>query len=327
MKRDRHVFNYYPAPLPDEHLASVVYRAFLLTYYKEIENHIKSRHKQSFFDEPITCWVPAYERLIHHFSEFIPIDMLLKRHSNVMDYGMWADKANHKSTLAEWLVALIATNWKLSLHVATDKGWRYCPECANEEVTQYGTSYWHASYQRFYQRTCPKHNTLLITNSSKKFSLPPLGSASIQASTEEREVDKQLATIVCTLRQLPQRERKKRVTCALKQKLNIAKNMTRHSYNGRRLSQLHTKFSAAINTPEILPFFTFDKSAPMHSPLTSISGIYQMLNENNLMHPLWYLILIQTFLTEEEICIAFNSTTSWERVRWDIEANVMPISA
>ncbi len=327
MKMVRHVFNYYPTPLPDEHLASVVYRAFLLTYYKEIEHHIKVRHKQSFFDTPINCWVPAYESLFCHFSGLESVDTLLKRHSNVMDYGMWAAKANNTKTLADSLESLSTMNWKLSLYVATDRGWRYCPECANEEVKQHGTSYWHASHQRYYQRTCPKHNTLLIYYTSAKFSLPPIGESSIPASTQEIEVDRLLAKIVCTLRQLPHREQKKRLICALKQKLNVAKNMTRHSHNGRRLSQLHTKFSEAINTPEILPFFTFDKAISMLPPLTSMTGIYHMLNKNNQMHPMWYLMLIYAFLDEEDMLIAFDSTTDWDDFRWEVEANMMPISA
>lgn len=320
------MFNYYPAPLPDEHVASVVYRAFLLTYYKEIEHHIKVRHKQSFFDTPITCWVPLYGNFFHYFSGLGAVNTLMKRHSNVMDYGMWAAKATNTATLNDELKSLGAMSWKLSLHIATDRGWRYCPECANEDVNQHGTSYWHVSHQRYYQRTCPKHATLLKIHTSNKFSLPLVRESSIQASIQEREIDKLFINIIYTLRQLPHAERVKRITRTLKQKLNIATAMTRHSYNGRRLSQLHAKLAQAINRPEILPFFTFDRASSINAPLISSTGLYYMLDKKNLMHPMWYLILIYVFLDEQEMLIAFDLKTDWEKVRCDIAANVMPIS-
>tara|TARA_Y100000296_G_C5161126_1_gene251895 strand:+ start:256 stop:1230 length:975 start_codon:yes stop_codon:yes gene_type:complete len=323
------VFNYYPTPFPDEHLASVMYRAFILTYFVDIESHFKNRQKHIFFNTPSRCWVPAFKHLVTYFSNNQTLDRLLKQHSNLMDYSLLAISDNHIASLFDTLASLGRANWKLSVHIGTDRGWRYCPVCVNENVELYGTSYWHASHQRFYQRTCSQHRTVLKVSPNAKFALPTIHSGEVaeRASVEEHELDKKLATIVQSLRLVPTVERRKRVIFAVKQKLNIADGDTsRYSYNGRRLSQLHELLTDAINTPEILHYFTFDKAIAQQAPFTSISGLYQMLNFNNQMHPLWYIILIHIFLNEDDKLIAFDPKVDWSCAKHSIGNNVMPIA-
>ncbi len=42
------------------------------------------------------------------------------------------------------------------------RGWRFCKECAAEELEKFGFSYWHVSHHLFGAVCCPKHGSILF---------------------------------------------------------------------------------------------------------------------------------------------------------------------
>jgi len=58
---------------------------------------------------------------------------------------------------------------------SVDRRWKFCPICAEEELSQYGVSYWHSLHQSLGARVCNIHNSSLYSHNDLRylnFSLP-----------------------------------------------------------------------------------------------------------------------------------------------------------
>jgi hypothetical protein len=52
---------------------------------------------------------------------------------------------------------------------SVDRRWKFCPICTNEEISQYGVSYWHSSHQSLGALTCSVHHTALFSHEKLRY--------------------------------------------------------------------------------------------------------------------------------------------------------------
>jgi hypothetical protein len=159
----RRRLSFFPAPLPDEHVFSVVARYHLLSanrneqVTREALRLPKGALKaQNLVNEPARFVVPV----IASETGTTPL-AIAERHtlfplfriaidSPVLErwYGAWAEGE---------AVPADAADEHNANHLRHDRSWRYCPACLADDVRRHGVAYWHVSHQVPGLQCCPFH--------------------------------------------------------------------------------------------------------------------------------------------------------------------------
>ncbi|MGK0373481.1 MAG: hypothetical protein ACJAW1_003756 [Glaciecola sp.] len=300
------MFYSFPVPFADEHVASIIYRAFQCTNYKSIERYYKIELKELFFDMPQRFWLSSYLDVAMAFEHYYELPEFLLRSTNICDYTLllYTEQNNIQSPLS-LLEYLSTVKFAQAVSIKSDRAWRYCPECATEEDKVLGTSYWHVSHQSYYRLSCERH-CCLLKSVKGKFGLPPVEQHSPKVTTKQIAVEKRLRWIVEQIRLTPAQHRTPNLIRALRQKLNIADAEHLTSQNRARLRYLHHWFAARFNETGLSEFFEWGAMGANLYPLDSQRGLYFMLNVKNNLHPMIYLMMCYTLLTDEEVSLALD---------------------
>lgn len=298
------MFYSLPVPFEDEHVASVVYRAFQCTHHLSIEQYYKNELKELFFDTPQRFWINSYYDVALALNNYFDLPQFLLRFTNLRDYTLLLDTEQSKTQSPfSFLRHLSTVKFAQAVNIKSDRAWRYCPECATEEDEALGTSYWHKSHQGYYRLSCDRHHCLLKSYEGK-FGLPPTGQQSSEATTEQVEIEKRLKWIVEQILLTPAQLRKPNLIRAIRQKLNIANAGHLKPKNRLRLKHLHHWFADRFNAAGLSVFFEWGVMGANLYPLDSHRGLYYMLDAKNNLHPMIYLMLCYVLLADEEVSLA-----------------------
>jgi hypothetical protein len=301
------MFYSFPVPFVDEHVASIIYRAFQCTNYKSIEQYYKKELNALFFDMPQRFWISSYSEVALALNNYFDLPQFLLRFTNLRDYTLLLDTEQSKTQSPLSLLEHLSTvKFAQAVNIKSDRAWRYCPECATEEDESLGTSYWHKSHQGYYRLICDRHQCLLKSFEGK-FGLPPVEQQSSEVTTKQVATEKRLRWIVEQIRLTPSKLRKNCLIQAFKQKLNISDAEHLKLQNRDRLRYLHHWFADCYNKTGLGDFFEWGAMGANLYPLDSIRGLYFMLDCKNNIHPMIYLMLCYVLLTDDEILLTLDT--------------------
>lgn len=181
------MLSFFPTPYPDELWYSVLSRYFAYSgYFAKCRNNSVNR---DLLGNRMRRYVPFYGTNLNNFltqlpNNFITADEIILQHTLYPYYARFFDASRKENALQTMLgegkqhsslMLLMGNEQTKTKH---DKYLRYCPFCSQEDMEQYGETYWHRIHQIDDLRICPKHNVFLnnshfLTISSKKL-CPPI---------------------------------------------------------------------------------------------------------------------------------------------------------
>lgn len=181
------MLSFFPAPYPDELWYSVLSRYFAYSgYFAKCRNNSVNR---DLLGNRMRRYVPFYGTNLNNFltqlpNNFITADEIILQHTLYPYYARFFDASRKENALQTMLgegkqhsslMLLMGNEQTKTKH---DKYLRYCTFCSQEDMEQYGETYWHRIHQIDDLRICPKHNVFLnnshfLTISSKKL-CPPI---------------------------------------------------------------------------------------------------------------------------------------------------------
>lgn len=319
------MFNYPPSPLLDEHVSSLIYRAFQQNCYARVETWCTTQLKTPFFDKPQRFWVPVFHEMYCALSSYYSQQTFLNTFTNVGDYTLFLSLNEfEEQTPTALLAALAKLKFENGLHVTTDRTWRYCACCAREDEVKFGTSYFHVSHQHFYKRTCDVHDVLLEFSNTQDFSLPPINMNGVKASNEEKSMERKLLNFIKVMKLVPSHERKARLLCLLKQKLGLSELVRLKDDNFKQIRRTHKYFAGYFNQSSIKHYFEWSSLIPGRYPLEAQRGLMFMLDPKRNLHPMLYVLLAITFLNEEEQSLVADLPFRPENTRAPLPLTVLP---
>ena len=289
-----------PSPLPDEHAASVYYRAFLFSPVRTIELYFEYVLGTRFYGSPYNFWVPAYGDLAMSLTNSLGVASFIKSYTNVGEYGPFLPlELESSGSVADVLDKLSITKFKYRVHVQTDRHWRYCPSCAAEDYKTFGTTYYHVSHQRYYQRTCTRHSMLLEVHKCERgyFELPPNDTAGQSAPVDIIEFDHLLAELVATIRRYGNRGAFYQLIKHLRSTLGWQDTVVYTGAYRSHLNLYQKNLTHYFNSTPIQYYFNFPSLHSNSSQYLSQIGVANLLNINSHLHPLYYLWVIASMLT------------------------------
>ena len=159
---------YFPSLYPDEH----VYSGLIRSRYLSGQMFVNDKRFFELNELPYH-WIRSQTPLCSHLKEVI---------NKVSDDPSVRFKLRLFHTpFAPWLLSLpqeieakdlIDSGMRNNLEenpFATDRRWKFCPTCAENEVKNYGVSYWHSSHQSLGARVCPVHQTPLYSHDEIRY--------------------------------------------------------------------------------------------------------------------------------------------------------------
>jgi len=315
-----------PTPLPDEHAASIIYRYFQMTRFEKFETMMAFPEYNSRLDSPRRLWSAVFSMLAESFSSKYSLASFISKFTNIDDYSLFLDESIFAgSSIEDILIKLSTFKFNNALNVSQDKSWRYCPECAIEDEQKYGTTYFHVSHQRFYRRVCSKHNALLEIIDACHFSLPPTNREPTLASQRDIEKDAALLHWVTELTGIPSEERKLRALNLLRQKVCIYTYDRKNSYQVQRVQYMQNILAKRFNGSVYLQYFEWGKLTSGYYPLSSTVGLMDFLEPKKHFHPMLYLMLIDLFLTLDELDLSLEFILNTSNTKREIPPVVLPL--
>jgi hypothetical protein len=103
------------------------------------------------------------------------------------------------------------------------------------------------------------------------------------------------------LRQIPADERRLKVLSFLRQKLALPLFTKNKKRAQERVRDVHRVLASHFNNTDISHFFEWDSIHPGSYPLVAQNGIFRILEPQYVMHPMYYLLCIDAFLSEGEL--------------------------
>ena len=149
---------YFPDPYPDELLGSLFIRAchHLGLRPKALARLLSDGKGDLFF------LYPSFFDRTARLTGLSPEELLL--HHTVFRYAAIGLKPDRRALLAKQLLAATARGNSvrlratLGLHVEALSFRRYCQQCCEEDIRQFGESYWHTCHALPGVFTCPQHS-------------------------------------------------------------------------------------------------------------------------------------------------------------------------
>ncbi len=153
---------YLPAPLPHEHLISVLARWFDYKGSRDFLNTTRNLSDNVTTLSPATVWRPVYWDLSQQFIDTLGWKKIIREHTLAPYYSPFL-KPQYKSMLLSGGEPLSQTRIQPVQQnlIRLAKPWRWCSCCASEDYELFGTTYWHSFHQLPSVLTCYKHNTVL----------------------------------------------------------------------------------------------------------------------------------------------------------------------
>ncbi len=295
------MFNSPPSPLPGEHVASLVYRAFQQNCFERVESWCNDISNGPFFDMPQRGWVPLFQSMGDALSPYYSPSSFITNFTNLTDYSLFLSRKQFAGNTSElFLKRMGKLKFENGLSVANDRHWRYCPHCATEDEERFGTTFFHVAHQHYYKRICERHGVYLKASISNDFTLPPINTAGITASREAKYIERQLIALIHILKLLPSEERKPRLLCLLKQKIGLSELKRLKQYNFVCIRDAHQYLASIYNSTEIKHYFTWEYLVPGFYPFEATNGLLFMLKPERCLHPMLYLLFGLTFLSSQE---------------------------
>ncbi len=326
MRTSESFMHQVPTPLPDEHAVSIIYRWFQMTRFETLESFIQVNGCSSKLNSPRRLWCPLYSELAHALLSKYSLADFISKFTNIHDYSLFLDESAFQGLSIETILKKLSTfKFSNALNVLQDKYWRYCPECANEDEQKYGTTYLHVEHQCLYKRVCNKHSVLLEELASCHVSLPPSNNLSILASQSDIEKDVALLGWVSELTDTPPEERKLRVLNLLRQKACVYSYDRKNPYQVQRVQYMQNILAKRFNSSVYKRYFDWGKLTSGHYPLNSSGGLMHFLEPEKHFHPMFYLMLIDLFLTRDEFNLSLEFLLNTSNIRREIPPVVLPL--
>lgn len=144
--------------LPGEHALSAIGRFLLYSSYRQVADSLANISDDSGALTPGAIWRPAYNHVYQQWGDSLSLEEFAKCH-----------------TLLNYYAPFQASDFKLQLDDAPKlmpptarvirytTQWRYCPQCAEEDVANHGVLYFHIEHQLPATTRCSAHRCELRT--------------------------------------------------------------------------------------------------------------------------------------------------------------------
>jgi hypothetical protein len=142
--------------LPDEHALGPLARLFLYSSYRSMPDTVSSITQDSDALTPGVIWRQSYSDVHKQWCSEASLDNFAREHSLFNFY---------RPFLPEKHAFCVKSNQRLSAPsvrvVRYTNTWRYCSECAKEDIETHGFPYFHVAHQLPGTTFCHEHGTLL----------------------------------------------------------------------------------------------------------------------------------------------------------------------
>jgi predicted Zn-ribbon and HTH transcriptional regulator len=148
---------FYPSPLPDEHILGTLARWHEMQIRSTFRKSISEFTSNITGINPSCIWRPVYGDIYRIYEGDFPAE-------NFLNHTLWHYYApfNHHSYPDVFNNQDLKVVPMDQIRLKTARNWRWCHQCAREDMEAYGTTYWHLSHQIPSMTYCQKHGEQLI---------------------------------------------------------------------------------------------------------------------------------------------------------------------
>lgn len=155
---------YLSAPLPNEHLLSMLARGFDLSGRNDFLHTVRVISPNVGNMNPALIWRPVYWTIASHYIDTVGWDALLQNHTLVPYYLPFLNGSLRAVLIAGSLeLADIKIQPMQQNHIRHAQHWRWCIDCSQSDFEQFGTTYWHVNHQIPSMLVCDRHRTPLVS--------------------------------------------------------------------------------------------------------------------------------------------------------------------
>lgn len=310
------MFSGLPAPIPDEHIHSVLARLNTLEGIGDFRNTINAFISSDGQLNNKYCWRSNYEELWEVFDGILSRNQLLAKHT-----PFYFDSKFLPVALVERIGAKPLFEQKCFKGLKNIKFshvWRWCPKCVIEDVEREGSRFWHVIHQIPTLLRCPEHKVALEysclcgeykLNKLTKFQLPPKDNicpvcSQLMSFNKIGLEDEQhwLESLTMSLMCLPPASQIESIKAKLRYALNLPASKERLSrHNRQKLKEYQDVLEyLALDGPyaEYFLFESYNHSNPIAPYCINLS---LLIYSDACYPPLSYIAALRIFYKQAEV--------------------------
>ncbi len=142
--------------LPGEHALGPLARLFLYSSYRSMAEPVSYVTQDFRALKPGVIWRQGYSDIHNHWRSDLPLHDFAKQHTLINFYRPFLPEKYNQCV--DRKLGLLAPSIRVVRYTTT---WRYCSECAIEDVETHGFPYFHVMHQLPGVTYCHEHDTIL----------------------------------------------------------------------------------------------------------------------------------------------------------------------
>lgn len=299
---------FFPAPLPDEHIFSTVARWYVLHKHEALVSLLHLISNKNLTLNPSFAYNTFYKAIFDIFEgNFEPerfVNHTLIPYYRIfthLDISKLFNEGSNQQIIPHYQSKILAA-----------KHWRWCCDCALEDIEKHGTTYWHVSHQIPTMIHCNKHSKRLIhgckcgliSDSFKTLKLPPIDNNCpycknvFEDTAIENQVVVWLDAISCKLKETHSACKISRIKSKLVEKIFLTGLQPKSVAYNTKLWVAQNAFNQFFISNNIEETFFIDKPYP--HPQSENLKIGRFIHSSEFQLPLFYLLLLKFFVGDDE---------------------------
>lgn len=304
--------SFYPTPFPNEHILGTLARWHATLNRQAFSKSVAEISSNTSAINPSSIWRLVYSDIFRIYEKQFPLEEFLCH--TLWYYYLPFHTVDVPSLLGDKNQDTSKLIPVEQIRVKTARNWRWCHHCAQEDIENVGTTYWHASHQAPSMIHCQKHGEKLIHACSKcefhstdfkTLLLPPIDNKcpsckstfDTSAITDPivKWIDRLSSILICS----PKGSAVNDMKMALIEKANLPSLHDRVPLKDmRQVVKVQRAFNEFLQSINILDhYFQFPaKNYGSRAPYLQVSV---MLYSDIFLPPIYYLLLMK-FLIEDD---------------------------
>jgi len=310
------MFSGLPAPIPDEHIHSVLARLNTLEGKGDFRNTVNAFISSDGQLNNKYCWRSNYEELWGIFDGILTRNQLLAKHT-----PFYFDSKFLPVALVERIRAKPLFDQKCFKGIKNIKFshvWRWCPKCVIEDVEREGSRFWHVNHQIPTLLRCPEHKVALEyaclcekykLNKLAKFQLPPKDNIcpvckqliyfnEVNLEDEEHWLESLTISLLC----LPPASQIQSIKAKLRYALNLPASKERLSrHNRQKLKEYQGVLEYLVLDGPYSEYFLFENYNHSNPIAPYCINLSLLIYSDSYFPPLSYIAALRIFYKQAEV--------------------------
>jgi hypothetical protein len=303
---------FYPTPFPEEHILGTLARWHAMLNGRTFLKSVADISSNTAVINPSSIWRLIYRDILRIYQNQFPVEEFLRHtlwhyylpfHSR--DAFSLSDESNSDT------LRLLPTE---QIRIKTARNWRWCHDCAQEDIAKVGTTYWHTVHQVPSLIHCRKHGKKLIyacshcgfhSNDFNTLLLPPTDNkcpackSNFDTSAIKDPIVEWIDGLTSTLICSPKRNAITSMKTVLVEKSKLPYLHDRNPYGDtRQVTRVQRAFNEFLHSINIMDHY-FKFPSKNYGPRHPYLQVSLMLYSDTFFPPLYYLLLLKFLIKDD----------------------------